>query len=171
MKMRIYKMRYKEFKKIQNRVTDETIFVMENTPVPMFITKHTFGVFSTKVFLPKNLGEIPLGAFLLASSQNDVYSLFNLFLKINRSEDGYNRDKYSLQLLRKKQTQESIAEAYHKAKADGSNPELVKAVEELLGQKQSPSVQVGEAVVESEQAIEALNHSIVTGKQIGRAHV
>ena len=27
----------------------------------------------------------------------------------------------------------SISEAYHKAKADGSNPELVKAVEELLG--------------------------------------
>jgi hypothetical protein len=28
-----------------------------------------------------------------------------------------------------------ISEAYHKAKADGSNPELVKAVEELLGKK------------------------------------
>ena len=27
------------------------------------------GIFSLKVFLPKNLGEIPLGAFLLASSQ------------------------------------------------------------------------------------------------------
>ena len=26
-----------------------------------------------------------------------------------------------------------ISEAYHKAKADGSNPELVKAVEDLLG--------------------------------------
>ena len=80
-------MKYREFKKIQSIVTDETIFVMENTPVPTFVTKHTFGVFSTKIFLPKNLGEIPLGAFLLASSQNDVYSLFNLFLKINRSED------------------------------------------------------------------------------------
>ena len=34
-----------------------------------------------------------------------------------------------------------ISEAYHKAKADGSNPELVKAVEELLGQKESTSVQ------------------------------
>lgn len=39
-----------------------------------------------------------------------------------------------------------IAKAYHKAKADGSNPELVKAVEELLGQKPSPSVQVEETV-------------------------
>ena len=52
-------MKYREFKKIQSIVTDETIFVMENTPVPAFVTKHTFGVFSTKVFLPKNLGEIP----------------------------------------------------------------------------------------------------------------
>ena len=46
-------MRYREFKKIQSIVTDETIFVMENTPVPTYVTKHTFGVFSTKVFLPK----------------------------------------------------------------------------------------------------------------------
>lgn len=30
-------------------------------------------------------------------------------------------------------TPKAISEAYHKAKADGSNPELVKAVEELLG--------------------------------------
>ena len=30
-----------------------------------------------------------------------------------------------------------ISEAYHKAKADGSNPELVKAVEEAIGQKPS----------------------------------
>ena len=80
-------MKYREFKKIQSIETDETIFVMENTPVPTFVTKHTFGVFPTKVFLPKNLGEVPLGAFLLASSQNDVYSLFNLFLKIGRKED------------------------------------------------------------------------------------
>ena len=59
-----------------------------------------------------------------------------------------------------------ISEAYHKAKADGSNPELVKAVEELLGQKQSPSVQVGEAVVESEQAIEALKDVESTAKAL-----
>ena len=33
----------------------------------------------------------------------------------------------------------NISEAYHKAKVDGSNPELVKAVEDLLGkQKESP---------------------------------
>ena len=29
-----------------------------------------------------------------------------------------------------------VSEAYHKAKADGSNPELVAAVEELLNDKE-----------------------------------
>lgn len=33
----------------------------------------------------------------------------------------------------------AFAEAYHKAKADGTNPELVKAVEELIGQKEKPT--------------------------------
>jgi len=33
--------------------------------------------------------------------------------------------------------QNIVAEAYHKAKADGSNPELVKAVENLLGKKET----------------------------------
>lgn len=36
-----------------------------------------------------------------------------------------------------------ISEAYHKAKADGSNPELVKAVEELIGKPKDVSVGVG----------------------------
>jgi hypothetical protein len=38
-----------------------------------------------------------------------------------------------------------IAEAYHKAKADGSNPELVKAVEELLAPEVAPEVKTPEA--------------------------
>lgn len=33
-----------------------------------------------------------------------------------------------------------VSEAYHRAKADGSNPELVKAVEDLLGKKTEPEV-------------------------------
>src|SRR5690606_15417472 len=37
-------------------------------------------------------------------------------------------------------TTQSISEAYHKAKADGSNPELVKAVEDLIG-KSTPALQ------------------------------
>ena len=38
----------------------------------------------------------------------------------------------------------AIAEAYHEAKADGSNPELVKAVEDLLGKKpEGTTIQTG----------------------------
>jgi len=42
-----------------------------------------------------------------------------------------------------------ISEAYHKAKADGSNPELVKAVEELIGQKVSSDVNIQQPMGES----------------------
>ena len=35
-----------------------------------------------------------------------------------------------------KPTPKSISEAYHRSKADGSNPELVKAVEDLLNNPQ-----------------------------------
>ena len=45
----------------------------------------------------------------------------------------------------------SISEAYHKAKADGSNPELVKAVEDLLGKPkaETPNVEDWSRDVES----------------------
>jgi hypothetical protein len=46
---------------------------------------------------------------------------------------------------------ESVSEAYHKAKADGSNPELVKAVESLLSKEQTPAQQVA-ALRAQEQA-------------------
>ena len=51
-------------------------------------------------------------------------------------------------LTKKDFRQEQISEAYHKAKADGSNPELVKAVEELLGKPTEPT-QAGEKQVET----------------------
>jgi len=44
----------------------------------------------------------------------------------------------------KEPTPKNIAEAYHKAKADGSNPELVKAVEDLLGK---PKTQINETEI------------------------
>ena len=48
-----------------------------------------------------------------------------------------------------------ISEAYHKAKADGSNPELVKAVEALLGKQKesSPTPQTGKGEREVKQHI------------------
>lgn len=47
---------------------------------------------------------------------------------------------------------EAISEAYHKAKSDGSNPELVKAVEELLGKpKETPVSKTDEKIDTSKQ--------------------
>jgi len=50
--------------------------------------------------------------------------------------------------------EKAIAEAYHKAKQDGSNPELVQAVEELLGKKEktTPTETVQAQEVEQEVA-------------------
>ncbi|MBP8762308.1 MAG: hypothetical protein KBH21_00480 [Acetoanaerobium sp.] len=45
----------------------------------------------------------------------------------------------------------SLSEAYHKAKADGSNPELVKAVEELLKPKEPTKVQEVKQEVEVQE--------------------
>jgi len=47
--------------------------------------------------------------------------------------------------------QKAISDAYHEAKADGSNPELVKAVEDLLGKKpESTTIQAGSSATVSE---------------------
>ena len=62
---------------------------------------------------------------------------------------------------------DEISEAYHKAKADGSNPELVKAVEKLLGNPTEQ--QKTETEVKGKDG--KITTPIVTGKQIGRAHV
>jgi hypothetical protein len=44
--------------------------------------------------------------------------------------------------LEETRTPQQVAQNYHKAKADGSNPELVKAVEDLLGGEQSTEPEV-----------------------------
>ena len=56
----------------------------------------------------------------------------------------------------------AISEAYHKAKADGSNPELVKAVEDLLGKPkaETPNVEDWSKDVES-TAKKILGSSVV----------
>jgi len=64
-----------------------------------------------------------------------------------------------------------IAEAYHKAKADGSNPELVKAVEELLGQETSPSVQATQPIVEEGAKKETAKPTKTERKAIAEAKI
>ena len=66
----------------------------------------------------------------------------------------------------------NISEAYHKAKADGSNPELVKAVEDLLGKPKAvtPNVEDWSRDVEStakalSENTERLNNKNLTSKE------
>jgi len=49
-------------------------------------------------------------------------------------------------------TNEVIAEAYHKAKKDGSNPELVKAVEDAIATEQTPEQKMAAAKAELARA-------------------
>jgi len=58
----------------------------------------------------------------------------------NTVESAYKRDLFAREQQLKKINNQSIAEAYHKAKADDSNPELVKAVESLLSKEQAPAL-------------------------------
>lgn len=65
------------------------------------------------------------------------------------------------ELFKDRQKEQVIAEAYHKAKADGSNPKLVKAVEDLIGKNETTPTQVskptetkGTTVTEVSEVIE-----------------
>ena len=54
----------------------------------------------------------------------------------------------------RKTPEQFVSEAYHKAKADGSNPELVKAVEDLIGKKAKfPQQKTVEQLRADEQAV------------------
>ena len=55
----------------------------------------------------------------------------------------------------------SISEAYHKAKADGSNPELVKAVEDLLAPKVAPTTNTEGETQTTEAQLENLHIKII----------
>jgi hypothetical protein len=59
------------------------------------------------------------------------------------------------------QSQEKfISEAYHKAKADGSNPELVSAVEELLGAKESKPATEEKVQPEAQEEVQAATEEV-----------
>ena len=67
-------------------------------------------------------------------------------VKAYDKEYGYGSEKIGD--LSKRVEAKNISEAYHKAKVDGSNPELVKAVEDLLGKQKesSPTPQTGKDI-------------------------
>lgn len=58
-----------------------------------------------------------------------------------------------------KQTPQSISEAYHKAKEDGSNPELVKAVESLLV-KEKPKAEAPKPKAKSKRQPKAVSSAV-----------
>lgn len=100
-----------------------------------------------------------------------------MFLKLKGLKDGLTRDdlkKLNIdpQELNKERNDfisknegKILAEAYHKAKADGTNPELVKAVEDLLGKEtpaqtdgkteQLPNISTQEALITELEQLEA----------------
>jgi hypothetical protein len=71
------------------------------------------------------------------------------------------------------QSQEKfISEAYHKAKADGSNPELVNAVEELLGGEQkAPEVQAAEEVAPEDKSIIDAVETLANAEEAGGSEI
>ena len=90
---------------------------------------------------------------------------YGKFRKITRKSDGKELQAFG---LRENATPQSISEAYHKAKEDGSNPELVKAVEELIGKK---APRPKEATQEEIDATAKKSGVSPKNLKIGRAHV
>jgi hypothetical protein len=87
--------------------------------------------------------EIDLGLNIAENPLRDVESTTNFLTEISDK----NRDEWSEIYDKHKSVLEffsgfkSLSEAYHKAKVDGSNPELVKIVEEIVSSKTQPTTQ------------------------------
>ena len=62
----------------------------------------------------------------------------NLF-PTKQGQSAYAKSMWKAELENRKFESKKLSEAYHKAKSDGSNPELVKAVESLLSKEQAPA--------------------------------
>lgn len=86
---------------------------------------------------------------------------YGQFRTIKRKIDGKELKAFG---LRENITPKSLSEAYHKAKADGSNPELVKAVEELLSE--TPTAK-SRARAELEAAKKAFSNKLGGSMQMG----
>lgn len=69
-------------------------------------------------------------------------------------------------IVKEYSTAESTSEAYHKAKADGSNPELVQAVEELLAPTQKATTETAQPKVTVEE-IKSLPLTRIEGAGMG----
>lgn len=81
----------------------------------------------------------PQGATFGVEGLDKVGLLNSKQLKEWYVRKGFLFDEDSSYGFRPAKNKKQLAEAYHKAKADGTNPELVKAVEELLGKPKETS--------------------------------
>jgi hypothetical protein len=131
----------------------ETIDGVKNVVSSVFVNenKRKEGI-AKKAYLVSAIenGDIKSGEFREDMSKNSFVSneARLLWESLNKQ---FNLKKISIEKgkFRYSLTREAISEAYHKAKTDGSNPELVKAVEELL----MPTTQ--EVVLTPRQKVEA----------------
>ena len=135
----------------------ETIDGVKNVVSSVFVNenKRKEGI-AKKAYLVSAIenGDIKSGEFREDMSKNSFVSneARLLWESLNKQ---FNLKKISIEKgkFRYSLTREAISEAYHKAKTDGSNPELVKAVEELL--MPTTEGKAEEVVLTEKQRIEA----------------
>jgi len=112
----------------------------------------------TEAWIRYNYGDNPQFFDIL---RNNGYDVFEIFEKGAKAYAVIDRS-----ILKTKEI--AISEAYHKAKADGSNPELVSAVESVVAQPTTPTI-----VVEKSPEITTLRQKasvsiLPDGKTIGK---
>ena len=88
---------------------------------------------------------------VVPSTLKDVESTAKALVDANPSTAQYEKltDLIPEEKFNREESEEVVSEEYHKAKADGSNPALVKAVEELLTPQQQTKANRGGDVVPS----------------------
>lgn len=105
----------------------------------------------------------PQGATFGVEGLDKVGLLNSEQLKEWYGRKGFLFDEDSSYGFRPAKNKKQLAEAYHKAKADDSNPQLVKAVEEILG---TPNNSQNENVSSQQQNLKQNATEIIVGKKV-----
>jgi len=104
-------------------------------------------------------------------SDSDFEKLINL---IDKDVKSALEKRFGERIERKPLFKNRISEDYHKAKKDGSNPELVKAVESLLSKEQAPTAKeftseedkkIKDIAIEANTKVGSYVKSVPTGKK------
>jgi hypothetical protein len=121
------------------RSGDEYFVITKNDPTGkgQKTTKEVYDYVNERIDVNRQIGKIQQAVESVRDAilKTDVDKVKSIIDKSN-----FNKDALSvIQQFHYKNPEISISEAYHKAKADGSNTELVKAVESLLSKEQTPT--------------------------------